>query len=139
MTILNPNPESEYAAERAFVKSYLDRVPAIPAISDDQADALKEKIKHLLAERNAVMVAHYYTDAQLQSLAEESGGFVADSLEMARFGNQTDAETIVVAGVKFMAFDDYEKASKNEVNITPNSYAFWFKIRSGGDLGQGIL
>jgi quinolinate synthase len=102
MTILNPNPESEYAAERAFVKSYLDRVPAIPAISDDQADALKEKIKHLLAERNAVMVAHYYTDAQLQSLAEETGGFVADSLEMARFGNQTDADTIVVAGVKFM-------------------------------------
>lgn len=102
MTILNPNTESEFAAERAFVKSYLDRVPAISAISDDQAAELRGNIKQLLADRNAVLVAHYYTDAQLQSLAEETGGYVADSLEMARFGNQTDADTIVVAGVKFM-------------------------------------
>jgi len=102
MTILNPNTESEYAAERTYVKSYLDRVPVSPHISEDQANALKVKIKHLFAERNAVLVAHYYTNAQLQSLAEETGGYVADSLEMARFGNQSDAETIVVAGVKFM-------------------------------------
>ena len=102
MTILNKNPESEFAAERTFVKEFLDKVPARNAISKEKAEDLKARIKALLLERNAVLVAHYYTDALLQSLAEESGGFVADSLEMARFGTQTSAETIVVAGVKFM-------------------------------------
>ncbi len=48
------------------------------------------------------MVAHYYTDPEIQALAEETGGCVADSLEMARFGNQHPAETLIVAGVKFM-------------------------------------
>lgn len=102
MTILNKNPESEFAAERAFVKSYLDRVPAHCELPDKLAMEYREKIKGLLKEMNAVLVAHYYTDANLQSLAEETGGFVADSLEMARFGHESDAGTIVVAGVKFM-------------------------------------
>jgi quinolinate synthase len=48
------------------------------------------------------MVAHYYTDPVLQDLAEESGGFVGDSLEMARFGRDCDASTLIVAGVRFM-------------------------------------
>jgi quinolinate synthase len=48
------------------------------------------------------LVAHYYVDADLQTLAEETGGIVSDSLEMARFGQNCEAETIVVAGVKFM-------------------------------------
>jgi len=47
-------------------------------------------------------VAHYYVNPDLQILAEETGGIVSDSLEMARFGQNCDAETIVVAGVKFM-------------------------------------
>jgi quinolinate synthase len=38
----------------------------------------------------------------IQALAEETGGCVSDSLEMARFGNQHPARTVVVAGVKFM-------------------------------------
>jgi quinolinate synthase len=41
-------------------------------------------------------------DAEIQVLAEETGGTVADSLEMARFGNQHPASTLVVAGVRFM-------------------------------------
>lgn len=61
-----------------------------------------EKIKHLLAQKNAVLVAHYYVDAELQELAETSEGFVGDSLEMARFGKNTDADIIIVAGVRFM-------------------------------------
>jgi quinolinate synthase len=48
------------------------------------------------------MVAHYYTDAELQALAEETGGCVADSLEMARFGAAQSADTLVVCGVRFM-------------------------------------
>ncbi len=49
-----------------------------------------------------MIIAHYYTDPLIQALAEETGGVVSDSLEMARFGNQHAAHTLVVAGVKFM-------------------------------------
>jgi quinolinate synthase len=59
-------------------------------------------ITQLLHEKNAVLVAHYYVDAALQDLAENTGGFVGDSLEMARFGKNTTADIIIVAGVRFM-------------------------------------
>jgi quinolinate synthase len=64
--------------------------------------ALTSHIKSLLQKQNAVLVAHYYTAPELQQLAEETGGHVADSLEMARFGNEHPATTLVVAGVRFM-------------------------------------
>lgn len=76
------------------------RTPATP--TPEEKVALKERIKHLLKERGAVLVAHYYVDADLQDLAEETGGCVSDSLEMARFGRDHPAKTLVVAGVKFM-------------------------------------
>ncbi len=63
---------------------------------------LIEKIKKLLQDQDAVLVAHYYTSDDLQALAEETGGCVADSLEMARFGHEHPATTLVVAGVCFM-------------------------------------
>jgi quinolinate synthase len=68
----------------------------------DQKAAYKERIKLLLQQRDAVLVAHYYTDPEIQALAEETGGCVSDSLEMARFGNKHSAKTLIVAGVKFM-------------------------------------
>ncbi|WP_406566463.1 quinolinate synthase NadA [Aestuariirhabdus haliotis] len=64
--------------------------------------ALKDEVKSLLKERDAVLVAHYYTPDVIQELAEETGGCVSDSLEMARFGNQHEASTLLVAGVRFM-------------------------------------
>lgn len=64
--------------------------------------ALIERIKKLLEHQKAVLVAHYYTCDDLQALAEESGGCVADSLEMARFGSEHPATTLIVAGVRFM-------------------------------------
>ena len=73
----------------------------VPLNNEERAQ-YKEKIKQLLKEKNAVLVAHYYTDPEIQALAEETGGCVADSLEMARFGKQHPAETLIVAGVKFM-------------------------------------
>ncbi len=76
------------------------RAPATP--SADEKTALKARIKQLLKERQAVLVAHYYVDADLQDLAEETGGCVSDSLEMARFGRDHPAKTLVVAGVRFM-------------------------------------
>ncbi|YCH31738.1 quinolinate synthase NadA [Erwinia sp. D4-22] len=71
-------------------------------LSVDEKLHYREKIKRLLRERNAVMVAHYYTDPEIQALAEETGGCVADSLEMARFGSAHPASTLLVAGVRFM-------------------------------------
>ncbi|MDD3266513.1 MAG: quinolinate synthase NadA [Burkholderiales bacterium] len=62
-----------------------------------------EEIKTLLKEKDAVLIAHYYVAADIQKLAEETGGIVADSLEMARFGANHPAKILVVAGVKFMA------------------------------------
>lgn len=62
----------------------------------------KSRIKQLLIEKDAVLVAHYYTDPEIQALAEETGGCVSDSLEMARFGRDHPAKTLIVAGVKFM-------------------------------------
>jgi quinolinate synthase len=59
-------------------------------------------VRRLLKEKNAVMVSHYYVHPDLQDLAEETGGLVSDSLEMARFGRDHAAQTLVVSGVKFM-------------------------------------
>lgn len=73
----------------------------VPLDADEKA-FYREKIKTLLKQRDAVLVAHYYTDPEIQALAEETGGCVADSLEMARFGNTHPASTLLVAGVRFM-------------------------------------
>ena len=71
-------------------------------LSPEQEQALVARIKDRLIAENAVMVAHYYTAPAIQALAEETGGCVSDSLEMARFGHDHSASTLVVAGVKFM-------------------------------------
>ncbi len=63
---------------------------------------MRERARALLARHQAVLVAHYYVDGDLQDLALETGGCVADSLEMARFGRDHPAQTLVVAGVRFM-------------------------------------
>lgn len=76
------------------------RVPE--AIEGGRKEALLAEIKGQLTARKAVLVAHYYVDGAIQDLAWETGGFVADSLEMARFGRQHSAQTLVVAGVRFM-------------------------------------
>ncbi|MCU7915866.1 MAG: quinolinate synthase NadA [Candidatus Thiodiazotropha sp. (ex Gloverina cf. vestifex)] len=76
--------------------------PHWPQLSDVERDAMKQRIAEKLKAQNAVLVAHYYTDADLQALAEETGGCVADSLEMAKFGAAQEAETLVVCGVRFM-------------------------------------
>ncbi len=76
------------------------RVPVEPG--PQQRAELKGKIRRLLRKRNAVMVSHYYVHPDLQDLAEETGGIVSDSLEMARFGRDHAAQTLVVSGVRFM-------------------------------------
>ena len=71
-------------------------------LNNGAKDELKRRAAELLKSRKAVLVAHYYVDSELQELAEETQGCVADSLEMARFGFAHPAGTIVVAGVRFM-------------------------------------
>lgn len=74
----------------------------IPVLAGAERSHLIQGIKELLKAQDAALVAHYYTHEDLQQLAEETGGYVADSLEMARFGHEHNASTLVVAGVRFM-------------------------------------
>ena len=90
----------EYEQPACPTKHAWARVPAEPTAS--QRTELKERIRRLLKERNAVMVSHYYVHPDLQDLAVETGGIVSDSLEMARFGRDHAAQTLVVSGVRFM-------------------------------------
>jgi quinolinate synthase len=71
-------------------------------VKGNEKERLLQDIRELLGQRNAVLVAHYYVDGVIQDLAVETGGLVADSLEMARFGRDHATKTLVVAGVRFM-------------------------------------
>lgn len=81
-----------------------DQIPPTVTEEIDEAERarLTDRITQLLKQHNAVIVAHYYTDPDCQILADATGGYVSDSLDMARFGNKSDADTLVVCGVKFM-------------------------------------
>lgn len=81
-----------------------EQVPetVIETYTEQERRELKQRIKALLKKENAVLVAHYYTDGELQVLADETGGCVSDSLEMARFGARSPAQTLMVCGVRFM-------------------------------------
>lgn len=88
------------AGQTISIREALASVPE--QLSESTKQALKERIKKLLKRENAALVAHYYVDPELQALADETGGCVADSLEMARFGRDNPAKTLIVAGVRFM-------------------------------------
>ncbi len=100
--IENKIAESELIADRVFVREYLDKIPENRQFSEQENADYESKIKNLLAKKNATLIAHYYTDPLLQVLADKTQGCVADSLEMARFGSNTTASTLMVCGVKFM-------------------------------------
>ena len=94
-------------SESTPYRSYSLNKEQIPPVIVEKLDDierinLKEKIKKKLKQQGAVIVSHYYTDSDLQLLADETGGCVSDSLDMARFGYESNAKTLVVCGVKFM-------------------------------------
>jgi quinolinate synthase len=77
--------------------------PKMPIkLTEFEQASLVSDIKKLLIAKDSVLVAHYYTSPVIQALAESTGGCVADSLEMARFGRDHKSQHLVVAGVKFM-------------------------------------
>lgn len=82
------------------VTAYIESLS--PHYTEEKKQDVITEIKRLLKEQDAVLVAHYYVNEDLQRLAEETGGYVSDSLDMARFGNEHPAKTLVVAGVRFM-------------------------------------
>ncbi|OAL86619.1 quinolinate synthetase [Acinetobacter sp. SFD] len=89
---------------KSIVQAHLDRLRD-PREHQISAQAKQEKFAQIqteLEKQDAVLVAHYYCDPEVQELAELTGGCVSDSLEMARFGRDHPASTLVVAGVKFM-------------------------------------
>jgi quinolinate synthase len=90
-----PDPAGLNGTARAWV-----RVPPVPTPAERAAQ--KARAAELIREHDAVLVAHFYTDGDIQDLALETGGCVADSLEMARFGRDHPARTLVVSGVRFM-------------------------------------
>jgi len=71
-------------------------------MNTSEKSSIKQRIKELLHATDTVLVAHYYVDGDIQDLALETGGCVADSLEMARFGKAHPAKNLIVAGVRFM-------------------------------------
>lgn len=83
-------------------KYFIPKTPEEKPIDPSKESAQIARIQKLLKEKNAVVIAHYYTPAAVQKLADASGGCVADSLVMAQFGMKNPAKTLVVAGVRFM-------------------------------------
>ncbi len=90
------------AQDRILVQEHLAHQAEPKPLSASEKADLEARIKVALKEKDAVLVAHYYPDPDIQRLAEETGGCVADSLEMARFGRDHPASTLIVAGVRFM-------------------------------------
>lgn len=95
---------SDFPTSPSALARYVDGYwPAAPVLlKESERLVLRERIRALLVREKAVLVAHYYVDPEIQSLAQETHGCVADSLEMARFGRDHGANTLIVAGVRFM-------------------------------------
>ena len=97
---LNMEASSRFL-NKSLIERHRDSLNKVegPANKDD----LFESITHNLKKNKASVVSHYYVDPLIQEITEKTGGFVGDSLEMAKFGNHCKSENLIVCGVKFMA------------------------------------
>lgn len=89
---------------KEFCKLNPQKIPTVVPInlSDLERQQLTSQITQLLQQNNALLIAHYYTDPDIQRIADATGGCISDSLEMARFGHASNADILVICGVKFM-------------------------------------
>jgi quinolinate synthase len=97
-------------------------------------ERLVDEIRRLKCERGAVLLAHYYQNAEIQDLAD----FVGDSLELARTAQRASAQVIAFCGVRFMAevakilnpaatvlIPDLEAGCSLEESCSPDAYKRW--------------
>ena len=75
---------------------------AAEPLTSEQKEEYTSKITALLKEQNAAIIAHYYCNDDVQALAEATGGFIGDSLEMAKWGKKSPFDKLIVCGVRFM-------------------------------------
>jgi quinolinate synthase len=110
----------------------LASLPTIAGPRDQRS--LVDEIVRLKRERNAVLLAHYYQEGEIQDLAD----FVGDSLELARAAQRARATTIVFCGVRFMAevakilnpeatvlIPDLEAGCSLEESCQPDEFRRW--------------
>ena len=87
---------------------------------------LIHEIERLKKEKNAIVLAHYYSDPDVQDIAD----FLGDSLELSRKAGTTDASVIVFAGVHFMA--------ETAALISPDKKVLVPALGAGCSLGDGV-
>jgi quinolinate synthase len=99
--------------------------PARPSELNLSPDELESEIRRLKAERNAVILAHYYQESELQDLAD----FVGDSLQLSQAAAKTEADVIAFCGVHFMA-ETAKILNPNKVVVVPD-------LKAGCSLADG--
>src|SRR6266545_2935748 len=88
-------------------------------------DRIEDEIVRLKKERNAVLLAHYYQESEIQDLAD----FVGDSLQLSQAAKKTDADVICFAGVHFMA-ETAKILNPNKIVVVPD-------LKAGCSLADG--
>src|SRR6058998_337312 len=115
--------------------------PAPPDVASiDPTLDLEDEIRRLKRQKNAVLLAHYYQEEEIQDLAD----FVGDSLDLSRNAQKTKAEIIAFAGVRFMAetakilnpsrkvvLPDYEAGCSLENSCPPEAFRAWRQAHPG--------